>query len=272
MAKEPVIIKLSRISDPRGDLSFIEYGSHIHFNIDEVEILFPQLNVDLKYVANTVHQSIFIALAGSIEVAFISDGKLLHFKLNRPDLALFIPEGTNISITRFSKNLVLSLITGVSSHGEKIKDKTSAEYKPVTGENSKIKDCLINDVEQVFDNSFNGLILKAPAVCNDISIKRLYYLYNVPAGSERGGHAHRDLYQLLIAIRGSFDVNINDGSQSQTIKLDYPAKGLLIVPGIWRELSNFSADAICLVIASEVYFESDYIRDFGAFMIYKGKV
>lgn len=100
-------------------------------------------------------------------------------------------------------------------------------------------------------------------------IKRVYYLYDVPAGAERGGHAHKKLQQFLIALSGSFDVVLNDAEEEQVVTLNKPFEGLLITNGIWRELKNFSSGAVCLVIASEVFEEEDYIRDFNDFVDYK---
>lgn len=97
-------------------------------------------------------------------------------------------------------------------------------------------------------------------------IKRVYYLYDVPAGAERGGHAHKNLKQFLIPLSGSFDVVLHDGKSKSVINLNKPYEGLLIHNGIWRELKNFSSGAVCLVIASEVYIEDDYIRDFELFL------
>lgn len=99
-------------------------------------------------------------------------------------------------------------------------------------------------------------------------IKRVYYLYDVPTGSERGGHAHKNLQQFLVALSGSFDVVLNDGKEEQIVTLNKPFEGLLINSGIWRELRNFSSGSICLVVASEVYIEDDYIRDFDEFIKY----
>ena len=103
--------------------------------------------------------------------------------------------------------------------------------------------------------------------CNEIpfKIKRTYYLYDIPGGVERGGHSHKALYQLIVAISGAFDVTIDDGVKSLTVTLNRPYEGLLIVPGIWRTLENFSSGSVCAVIASEHYDEDDYIRDYNEF-------
>jgi len=97
-------------------------------------------------------------------------------------------------------------------------------------------------------------------------IKRIYYLYDVPSDATRGGHAHINLRQTLIALSGSFDVVLDDGNNRQVITLNKPNKGLLIPKGIWRELENFSSGSVCLVLASEVYDEADYIRDYPEFL------
>lgn len=103
-------------------------------------------------------------------------------------------------------------------------------------------------------------------------IKRVYYLYDVPSGAERGGHAHKNLQQFLVALSGSFDVVLNDGKEERIITLNKPYEGLLINSGIWRELQNFSSGSVCLVVASEVYIEDDYIRDFDEFMCSKKSI
>lgn len=97
-------------------------------------------------------------------------------------------------------------------------------------------------------------------------IKRVYYLFDIPSSSIRGGHSHKNLQQVLIAISGSFDVVLKDGISSTTITLNKPDKGLLIKNNTWRELENFSSGAVCLVLASAVFNEDDYIRDFDEFL------
>lgn len=96
-------------------------------------------------------------------------------------------------------------------------------------------------------------------------IKRAYWIYDVPAGGERGGHAHRAMSQLLVAVAGSFNVNLSDGHSWHTYTLNRPFAGLLIPPGIWRTLDNFSSGAVCLSIVSTPYDTADYIYDYDEF-------
>ncbi|MDR1632727.1 MAG: FdtA/QdtA family cupin domain-containing protein [Dysgonamonadaceae bacterium] len=97
-------------------------------------------------------------------------------------------------------------------------------------------------------------------------VNRVYYLYDVPGGEDRGGHAHRELQQLVVAVSGSFDITIDDGRNKKTISLNRPYYGLHIIPEIWRDLTNFSSGAICLVLASHKYDANDYIRDYEQFI------
>lgn len=101
-------------------------------------------------------------------------------------------------------------------------------------------------------------------------VKRVYYLYDVPGGESRGAHAHRELFQLVVAASGSFRVTLDDGTEKKSFYLNRPYKGLLIKPGIWRDLDDFSSGSVCLVCASETYDESDYIRDYDDFLKFKG--
>ena len=97
-------------------------------------------------------------------------------------------------------------------------------------------------------------------------IKRVYYLYDVPGGAERGGHAHKDLHQLIVAMSGSFDIVLDDGRQKKRIHLNRSYYGLYVCPMIWREMDNFSSGAVCLVLASNLYDEADYYRNYQEFL------
>jgi hypothetical protein len=97
-------------------------------------------------------------------------------------------------------------------------------------------------------------------------VERVYYLYDVPGGAERGGHAHRDLHQAIIAVSGSFDVILDDGFDCKKFRLSRSYRALYVAPMVWRELKNFSSGSVCLVLASAPYEETDYIRDFDEFV------
>ena len=101
--------------------------------------------------------------------------------------------------------------------------------------------------------------------------KRVYYLYDVPAGAERGGHSHKSCYEFLVAISGSFDVTLDDGENKKTFTLNRPFMGLLITPGIWRTLENFASGSVCLVLTSDHFDENDYVRNYNDFIKLKNQ-
>ncbi len=133
---------------------------------------------------------------------------------------------------------------------------------------SDIHNCNVVELSKIHNPAGNITIVQNS---DDLpfDVKRVYYLYDVPGGSERGGHAHKGLYQLIVAASGSFDVIIDDGRQKKIIQLNRPNFGLMVIPGIWREIVNFSSGAICFVLASEKYSEDDYIRKYDEFITYK---
>ncbi|WP_339916984.1 FdtA/QdtA family cupin domain-containing protein [Yeosuana marina] len=129
---------------------------------------------------------------------------------------------------------------------------------------TSIHNLKILDIPKIKDPRGNIAIVEKDVI--PFEIQRIYYLFDVPSGSKRGGHAHKTLNQFLIALSGSFDVIVKDGIEENRITLNNPSKGLLITSGIWRELENFSSGAVCLVVASDVYKEEDYIRNFKKFV------
>ena len=126
---------------------------------------------------------------------------------------------------------------------------------------SSVYECSIVHLPKIHNEAGNLTALENQKSI-PFDVKRVYYLYDVPGGAERGGHGHKNLQQFIISLSGSFDVLIDDGTNKKVVHLDRPYIGLHIIPGIWRELLNFSSGAICLVLASEKYDETDYIRDF----------
>ena len=138
----------------------------------------------------------------------------------------------------------------------------------MTMKHSTVQDCKIIDIRRYSDTR-GYLSVVESGLDIPFEIKRIYYLYLVPEVA-RGAHAHKELQQLLIATSGSVDVIMDDGTNKQTFHLDKPWKGLLIAPGLWRDLEHFSKDAVLLCLASDRYDENDYIRDYNVFLAYKG--
>lgn len=133
---------------------------------------------------------------------------------------------------------------------------------------SDIHNCNVVDLEKIHNRAGNITIYQN-GLPSPFDVKRVYYLYDVPGGSERGGHAHKGLFQLIIAASGSFSVIIDDSRNKKVVELNRPNYGLLVIPGIWREIVNFSSGAICLVLASAKYDESDYIRKYSEYQQFK---
>ena len=122
----------------------------------------------------------------------------------------------------------------------------------------------IIDIPKINNTKGNIGVIENDTIPFDV--KRVYYLFDIPSGAKRGGHAHKKLKQVLIAISGSFDVVLKDGKSKETITLNRPDKGLLIENNIWRELENFSSGSVCLVLASEEFSEDDYIRSYKEYL------
>ena len=134
-----------------------------------------------------------------------------------------------------------------------------------------IENAEIISIPKIVDEEGRGKLSVIEKSIIPFEIKRVYYLYDVPSDAFRGGHAHKNLNQFMIPLSGSFEVKIDDGHNNKKIMLNKPNQGLLIPSGIWREMDNFSAGSVCLVLASEVFDESDYFRDYNSFLEYKKK-
>jgi WxcM-like, C-terminal len=128
-----------------------------------------------------------------------------------------------------------------------------------------IADCQLFELPRVQDPRGNLTFVEGTRQI-PFPIRRVYYLYDVPGGAERGGHAHLALHQFVIAMSGSFDIVLDDGFDKRRVHLNRSYKGLYIPPMTWRELDNFSSGSVCMVLASEFFEESDYLRDYSQFM------
>jgi len=128
-----------------------------------------------------------------------------------------------------------------------------------------LKDCKVINLPKLTDPRGNLTFIEGNRHI-PFDIKRIYYLYDVPGGSERGGHAHKALSQLIIAISGTFDVILSDGCDKKRYHLNRSFQGLYVCPMLWRELDNFSSGSVCLVLASNVYDETDYYRSYDEYL------
>lgn len=126
--------------------------------------------------------------------------------------------------------------------------------------------CKVIDLPKIHDPRGNLTFVESTRHI-PFAIQRVYYLYDVPGGASRGGHAHKALHQLIIAISGSFDIRLDDGESKKTVHMNRSYNGLYVCPMIWREIDNFSSGAVCMVLASNYYDELDYYREYDQFII-----
>jgi len=136
--------------------------------------------------------------------------------------------------------------------------------------NTTVFDCTILDIGKIKNDAGNITVVEKK-VQIPFDVARIYYLYDVPGGESRGGHAHKELQQLIIAASGSFDIIVDDGNVKRTFHLSRPNIGLYMPSGLWRELDNFSSGSICMVLASLVYSENDYLREYTDFIKLKNE-
>lgn len=134
-----------------------------------------------------------------------------------------------------------------------------------------VYDCTIIELDRHHSDRKGNISVVENDKTVPFGVKRVYYLYDIPAGESRGAHAHKELSQLIIAASGSFRVTLDDGNVKRSFILNRPYQGLYVKPGIWRDLDDFSSGAVCMVLASEVYMASDYIRDYNDFIKYRNE-
>lgn len=134
----------------------------------------------------------------------------------------------------------------------------------------RLRQCKVIDLPQIRDPRGNLTFIEGDLQI-PFPIKRVYYLDAVPGGADRGGHGHKALKQLIIALAGSFDVALDDGRNKKKYHLNLSHRGLYVCPMVWRHIDNFSSGSVCLVLASQVYDENDYLRDYEKFLSYAGR-
>src|SRR5664280_104405 len=136
---------------------------------------------------------------------------------------------------------------------------------------NSLYDCVILPLSKIHNRAGNITIVEGQKNI-PFDVRRIYYLYDIPGGEDRGGHAHKILQQLIVAVSGSFNVLLDDGQNKKIVTLNRPDYGLMVVPGIWRQLFEFSSGAICLVLASHKYDKDDYIRNYEHFVNFRNNM
>ncbi len=287
----PQIIQLPKFLDERGNLSFFENDNQLPFVIQRVHWIYDVPGGEERGgLAYKETEEFIVAMSGSFDV-LVDDGKQqYHFSLNRSYMGVYVPSGTWRAITNYSTNAVA--VIAASTHydpndairdyeefsswvtnervnelkNEGINEASSNLQSPITNRRYSVYDCGIITLDRHHSQRKGDISVIENGETIPFDVKRIYYLYDVPGGESRGGHAHKELQQLILAASGSFTVTLDDGKVRRTFNLNRPYQGLLVKPGIWRTLDDFSSGSVCLVLASEKYDAEDYIRNYDDFV------
>ena len=290
------IIELPKILDARGNLSFAEQNNHIPFEIKRTYWIYDVPGGEERGGhAFKGNQEFIVALSGAFNVVVDDGQQKKTFSLNRSYYGLYIPQGLWRTIENFSTNS-LALEFGSMHYDEsdyiydyeeylqyrkveEFKSSKVQEIKPLNPLNGfnflnpvrkyNVFDCTMVELDRHHSERKGNLTVVENDETLPFDVKRVYYLYDVPGGENRGSHAHKELSQLIIAASGSFTVTIDDGKCKRSFFLNRPYQGLYVKPGMWRDLEDFSSGAVCMVLASDVYLASDYIRNYQEFLNFR---
>ena len=286
------IISLPKILDVRGNLSIIEQLKQVPFEIRRVYWIYDvPSGFDRGGHAYKESEEFIVALSGSFDVE-LDDGKQKQtYQLNRSYKGLYVAKAMWRRMTNFSTNsLALVLASTDYDPDDYIMDYQDFQLwlkgqTMLTGNVNNTSATVINNVpvlntvrfaKSVFDCSLYELNKMHDAEGNltfiyqsihvPFEINRVFYSYDIPGGEERGGHAHKECHQFIIAASGSFEVVLDDGTNKRTVTLNRPFWGLHVPPGIWSSEQGFSSGSICLVLTSHCYDENDYVRNYDEYL------
>lgn len=282
----PQIIQLPKNGDRRGNLSVVEQLRHVPFKIERAFWIYdvPGDAVRGGHAFRRTEEFI-VALSGSFDVVLHDGRQEQVFHLNRSYYGVYVPNMVWREMRNFSTNSVALVVAStLYSADDYIMNFHDFVHEKETGVQNVIRyqpDTMVKwhiDCPSVFDCS----VVNLPKYMFDegnltwvernknvpFDIKRAFYLYDIPGGEARGAHAHKHCHQFLIAASGAFEVVLDDGVNKRTVMLNRPFCGLHIPPGIWAAEQGFSSGSVCLVLASEIYDEADYIRDYNDFLNY----
>lgn len=285
------IIELPKYLDTRGNLSFAQNFTQIPFEIKRTYWLYDVPGgVNRGGHAEINNEEIVIAMSGAFDI-IVDDGvNKKTFTLNRSYYGLYIPKGLWREIREFSTNALAlefgsipydvndyirnydAFLTFSKACHETKEEKSSTinyDEKVVEHQKYNVFDCTIIELDRHHSDRKGNLTVVENGKTLPFDVKRVYYLYDVPGGENRGAHAHRELSQLIVAASGSFTVTLDDGKTKRSFFLNRPYQGLYVKPGMWRDLVDFSSGAVCMVLASDVYKAEDYIRSYDDFIEFR---
>jgi hypothetical protein len=260
------VLSLPQVPEPRGNLTALEELVHLPFRIGSVR-WFYDVPAGRSWPAGApgLGQAVVVALSGSFEVVADGPAGRSRVRLSRASTAVALPANVSWSADDLSTNSVGLVI---SSEPRRTPAPRVDDTRLAASIDATVDDCPTLSLGRRRGRA--GSTTKVAQTDVRFDVMRVYYLYEVPGGARRGGHAHRETEEILVAAAGAFDVLLNDGHSVKTVRLDRAESGVHIASGIWRELENFSSGAICLVLASAPYVEADYIREYDEFRRMKG--
>jgi dTDP-4-dehydrorhamnose 3,5-epimerase-like enzyme len=266
MLEECRVVSLPQIPEPRGALTALEELVHIPFRIGRVQWFYDvPAGTSWPQRESRPGDVLVIALSGSFDVLAGRQSASSRVRLSRASIGLHVPGSIHWTVEDTSTNSVCLVISSQPTRRPQATSRRRDEDESRAMDPATTIDAcrtLTLPRRRTPHGSSTEVI---PQVDVPFEIPRVYYVYDVPGGASRGGHAHRKLEQMLVATAGSFEVVLHDGRRAKTIRLDQANSGIYIPPGIWRELVNFSPGAICLTLASAPYDEADYVRDPGEY-------
>ena len=290
------IIELPKFLDARGNLSFVEQLNHIPFEIKRTYWIYDVPGGENRGGhAYRENEEFIVALSGAFDVVVDDGVNKKTFTLNRSYYGLYVPAGLWRTMENFSTNS-FALEFGSKHFNKEDYIRNYEEYLRYREEErvqefkgSKVQgleplkhleplepvrkynvfDCTMVELDRHHSDRKGNLTVVENGKTLPYDVKRVYYLYDVPGGENRGAHAHKELSQLIIAASGSFTVTLDDGKCKRTFFLNRPYQGLYVKPGMWRDLEDFSSGAVCMVLASDVYLKEDYIRDYQEFLDFR---
>lgn len=284
------IIELPKFLDERGNLSFAENFAQIPFEIKRTYWLYDVSGgVERGGHAEMRNEELIIALSGAFEIVVDDGSRRKSFVLNRSYFGLYIPKGLWREIREFSTNAVAlefgsipydvndyirdyeTFLAFSKSETPVLKSDENLINKPIEAFSRlyDVFDCTMLELDRHHSNRKGNLTVVENGKTLPFDVKRVYYLYDIPGGESRGAHAHKELTQMIVAVSGSFRVTLDDGNVKRSFILNRPYQGLYVKPGIWRDLDDFSAGAVCMVLASEIYKKEDYIRSYDEFIEFR---